>query len=309
MPKRSAILRFLIVIFLTGFLIVSLSNTQAGRELVSLLRVRLGKKIELAPLPKLTAEEVIGQINNYRVSNKLNSLQKSNKLDKAALARMTVIEAYEDFTGELTGVTLENAVRNNGYNYGLVGELEAINFIPGYDLTKYWADDSEAKKLLLEKGLTDVGMALTRSGPNWNVVVILARPLRISPTTKPRAATWGGIELWEAVNKRRKELGVNPLSKKEELCTIASIRLNQLLELGKLDGHAGLEPTLSRSDLSWIREKYNLAEFLVTGYPTPEETVAAWENTLGHRDLLAGGQYVWGCVYAQNTFGVAIVAY
>src|SRR3990172_9927351 len=65
--------------------------------------------------------------------------------------------------------------------------------------------------------------------------------------------TWGGPDLWEAVNRRRRELGVNPLSQRDELCTIASIRLNQLLELGKLDGHEGFSKMPDeRSDLKWI---------------------------------------------------------
>ena len=81
------------------------------------------------------------------------------------------------------------------------------------------------------------------------------------------------------------------------------------MELTKLDGHAGLDPLLNREDLRWIGEKYTLSEFLIVGYPTPPEAIYAWEHTLGHRALMAGGEYVWGCVYAQNTFGVAIAAY
>lgn len=132
-------------------------------------------------------------------------------------------------------------------------------------------------------------------------------------STKPvvtKPANFGGPALWQAVNKRRVELGVNPLSVKEEVCTIASIRLNQLLELGKLDGHAGFSslPT-DRPDLKWIYEKYNLSEFLVSGASSAQNAVDLWENTLGHKELLSGGQYVWGCIYAQNGFGVAIAAY
>lgn len=129
-----------------------------------------------------------------------------------------------------------------------------------------------------------------------------------TPTVKK--INWGGPELWEEVNKRRVLNGVNPLSKKDELCTIAAIRLNQLRELGKLDGHEGFS-TLpeTRPDLKWIFEKYNLAEYLIVGYGTPKETVDAWEHTLGHKSLVAGGEWVWGCVYSQDTFGVAITAY
>ena len=75
---------------------------------------------------------------------------------------------------------------------------------------------------------------------------------------------WGGPELWEAVNNKRVEFGVGPLTTRGELCTIASIRLNELLEMGKLDGHEGFSNLSERrQDLKWIFEKYTLSEFLV----------------------------------------------
>lgn len=121
---------------------------------------------------------------------------------------------------------------------------------------------------------------------------------------------FNGPQLWEAVNKRRKEFGVSGLSQKDELCTIASIRLNELLDLGNLDGHEGFSTlTERRPDLSWIFEKYNISEFLLMGARDENEAVALWENTLGHKKLLTGGEYVWGCIYAQNSFAVAIAAY
>jgi uncharacterized protein YkwD len=135
------------------------------------------------------------------------------------------------------------------------------------------------------------------------------------PTTAPNRpvtqVTWGGPGLWEAVNIKRRELGVNPLQQRDELCTIASIRLNELLELGKLDGHEGFSNMPDRRpDLKSIFEKYStMAEFLAVGGDSPEETVELWENTLGHKKLLEGGEFVWGCIYAQNTFAVAITAY
>lgn len=137
-----------------------------------------------------------------------------------------------------------------------------------------------------------------------------------SPTTKPAVKptpiklVLSGPALWEAVNKRRVEFGVNPLSQRDELCTIASIRLNQILETGKLDGHEGFSKLPeSRPDLKWIFDKYNLSEFLVSGASSPQEAVALWENSLGHKKLLSGGEYSYGCIYAQEGFGVAIAAY
>lgn len=139
--------------------------------------------------------------------------------------------------------------------------------------------------------------------------VSTSRPIATkAPAPKPVA--WGGPDLWTAVNKRRVELGVNQLSQRDEICTIASIRLNQLLELGRLDGHEGFS-TLpeKRPDLKWIYEKYTLTEFLVQGASSAQDAVNLWENTLGHKKLLTGGEYVWGCIYAQNSYGVAITAY
>jgi len=138
------------------------------------------------------------------------------------------------------------------------------------------------------------------------IVYVTPKPASVAKTY-PK---WGGPELWEVVNKRRIEFGVNPMSLREELCTIASIRLNQLLELGKLDGHEGFgKLPEERADVKWIFEKYTLSEFLVSGAKNPTDAVSLWENTLGHKKLLSGGEYSWGCIYAQNSFAVAIAAY
>lgn len=264
-------------------------------------------------VPKhIRAEEVMAQINSYRTENKMTALKRNGALDKAATARIEVIRARDDFSGEITGVTLENSVKNNKYNFSDLGELLAVGTNNESNLIEYWSDEEE-KKILSDKVYRDIGIAVINEGSTDRIEVILGR-LASAPVEKlgsggyPRVA-WGGPELWEMVNKRRVEMGVNPLTRRDELCTIASVRLNQLLDLGKLDGHAGFEPVLDRNDLKWIREKYNMSEFLIVGYLTPTEAVSAWEHTLGHRGLLAGGEYVWGCVYAQNTFGVAIAAY
>lgn len=172
------------------------------------------------------------------------------------------------------------------YYYGLV---------QGYNLAK--ESFEPATNYAVEKQGDDISVS-TSSPDNQTSIVIKQQLL------------WGGPDLWEEVNKRRIELGVNPLSTKSELCTIASIRLNELLDLGTLDGHEGFSNMIDRrEDLKWIFEKYNLTEFLIAGADSPTDAVYLWENTLGHKKLLTGGEYVWGCIYAQNSFGVAITAF
>lgn len=175
-------------------------------------------------------------------------------------------------------------------------------FFVGY--SRGYISGKNDTETLYQKYLSDKVSSITKP-------VATGQPVS-TPTASPRptAANFSGPELWDAINKARVQNGVNHLSVKEEICTIASIRLNQLLELRKLDGHVGFTnmPT-DRPDLKYIFDQYNLSEFLVSDAASAQDAVDLWLNTLGHKELLTGGQYVWGCAYAQNGFGVAIAAY
>lgn len=173
-------------------------------------------------------------------------------------------------------------------------------YVKGYVTGKNSQILADQKYLSQFVSATTKPMTLYTPKPQQPVVVY------VTPAPTPN---WGGPQLWDAVNKRRVQLGVNPLQVKDELCTIASIRLNELLQLGQLDGHAGFSALESRADIKPTFEQYNLSEFLVSGASSPQNAVDLWENTLGHKELLSGGQYVWGCIYAQDGFGVAIAAY
>lgn len=131
-------------------------------------------------------------------------------------------------------------------------------------------------------------------------------PEKAAALQKPKYYT--GPELWEAVNKARLEYGVNMLKQKDILCTIAAIRLGQIRELGKLDGHDGFQGVFDK-----YKDNPNMpnsiSEFLISGYPTADQAVSGWLDTLGHKKLITGGEYVWGCIYAQDGFGVAITGY
>jgi len=127
-----------------------------------------------------------------------------------------------------------------------------------------------------------------------------------TPTPPPKPTYYSGPQLWETVNKSRVEHGVNPLKQLDLLCTIAAIRLNQQLELGTLDNHARFEETVKSVQGA---SKYNVAEFLIKGPETAQKAVDAWLNTLGHAKLMTGGEFIYGCTYAQEGYGVAITAY
>src|SRR3989344_4501392 len=179
-----------------------------------------------------------------------------------------------------------------------------LGYVSGYNIA------SASAQQAVDDLLADLNLQVSSRTNTSTIPSPTPRVVTIQPTQRPFTPNWSGPELWEAVNKRRVELGVNGLGNQSELCTIASIRLNELLELGKLDGHEGFSTLPERrEDLKWIFDKYNISEFLVSGAQSAAEAVSLWENTLGHNKLLTGGEYVWGCTYAQNGFGVAITAY
>jgi len=294
--------------------IIALSTLYYGYKNIPIQKIgeEISQKIYLERnstkfLPDWTVDEILNKINAAREGAGFSKIKINDKLNKSALGRLSVVITEDDYSGSATGLTREVAVKNSGYEAGFIGDLLLTGFFKSNDPISFWSDDKILKASLFHPDFKEVGIAVKNSQDRVNVYVVLVSPKKVTPI--PKKIVWGGPELWQSVNKRRIELGVNPLEKRDELCTLASIRLNQLLELGKLDGHAGFAPLLSRSDLKWIAEKYNVSEYLAAGYQSPQETVTAWETTLGHKSLLAGGEYVWGCVYAQNSFAVAITAY
>lgn len=299
----------MVLLLISGYFAFKGSNLKSIVSDLSQQRIYIQRDQNITFIPDWTAEELLAKINSERVSAGLSILKSGVKLDQSAKVRLSVILSENDVDGSITGLSWEKALNNAGYDANLVGELVLTGFFKTNDPIAFWKNDSTSRGTLLHSDFKDVGIAVKNSTDKVDVYILLASPRKVVKQVVTPKIAWGGIELWNAINKRRVELGVNPLRQTDELCTIASIRLNELLELGKLDGHAGFVPLLERADLKWISEKYNISEYLIQGYPTPTEAVAAWENTLGHKSLLSGGEYVFGCVYAQNTFGVAIAAY
>lgn len=259
-------------------------------------------------------KQILAKINLEREKNKQKALVWNDDLAKAAKTRGLIINILDDYSGTISGLTREKAYDLVNYETSYFGDLYLFIANPNDNFTEEIMKEKTQREIILLEKFTEAGVALAGSGEYSKYYILFGnrRPKTVqtvAPTKTKSKITWGGPELWTAVNNRRVQFGVGQLSRKDELCTIASIRLNQLLDIGKLDGHAGFKPVLDRSDLKWISEKYNISEFLAQGYSSPEETVKGWENTLGHRSLLTGGEFVWGCVYSQNSFAVAITAY
>jgi len=178
-------------------------------------------------------------------------------------------------------------------------------FLAGY--TSGYNSGKNDQGISDEKSLSQFISSTSKPSSVTPKQVINTKVIYVTPAPTPN---WGGPQLWATVNAARVQNGVNPLKVDEGLCTIASIRLNELLQLGSLDNHVGFAALETRTDIKPIFDGFSdVSEFLVSGASSPQNAVDLWYNTLGHKELITGGQYVWGCIYAQNGFGVAITAY
>jgi len=135
------------------------------------------------------------------------------------------------------------------------------------------------------------------------------------PVSSPRLeyanpnATYTGEDLFQAVNRYRKEHGVPELQLHSELCQLSSHRLGEILDLGKLDNHAGFEAYFEDHKVSDMGLS-KVAENLASGYDTAEEAVMGWDSSPPHRTfLLADGSFKYGCTSANLGFAVLIGGY
>lgn len=128
-----------------------------------------------------------------------------------------------------------------------------------------------------------------------------------SPTPPPKYYT--GVQLWAEIQKYRVEHGLPEFRQDNTLCTIASIRVNQLLDAGKLDDHNGFPPLVEKYRESGQLTHHNVAENILSGFATASEAVAGWDSSLGHRALMQDGSFVYGCASANYGFAVLIAAY
>lgn len=112
-----------------------------------------------------------------------------------------------------------------------------------------------------------------------------------------------GEDLFAEVNRYRRENNLGELAKDYHLCYLASFRLNQLLEIGKLDNHKGFDDFNPAEKFKYEIVGENLAQ----GYTTASDTVfKGWAGSPGHHMLLTDARLTLGCTAANRGIAVLI---
>ncbi len=112
-------------------------------------------------------------------------------------------------------------------------------------------------------------------------------------------------ELFVAINNFRQAHSISTVQKHDTLCRIAQTRANQLLELGQLDGHAGM------SDLAHSQQDFDNMGEVISGGVQKQLAVHTvewgWGRSLtGHRESILNKKWTHGCGGIAGLFNVFV---
>ncbi len=303
-PANRLLFRFLpSLIGLSVIAVFLITQPKTALDFKNQILTRLGL---LTPaLPTLQDPPTI--VNAYRQQAKKPALQPNSTLDSlAGLISLTYANAATDEPK----IDLKQLSQLAGYRYSNIAYFALINPTPQFPLDyQKWLSDNQ--KEILSTTYTQIGFSSIYAQNKNNeliLIIILASPSGRggAPAAIPSSTVYTGVDLWNAVQDYRTKHGVPPYRQDSTLCTIASIRLNQQLDLGKLDNHDGFAPLIDRFRKDGTLTYTNVGENLVEGYET---AITAWDGSPGHSALLKDGAYVWGCTAANHGFGVLIAAF
>jgi len=251
--------------------------------------------------------DLTDHLQSLRQQQDLPSLTSNQSLNQAAQIILYDLLSHQSLTPKIQP---EEAVNLYGFDYQTITSFTAI-LPPHQDLSSF----PELDQLVQEHQYTHFGLAQKEdtldSSSGLVFVIILAQPTTNTPaptiTTTPTYYT--GVDLWQEIQLYRRQHGVPEFKQDNTLCTIASIRVNQLLELDKLDDHQGFSPLVEQFRDSGQLTHHNVAENILSGYLTAADAVAGWDSSLGHRSLMQDGSYIYACAAANYGFGVLVAAY
>lgn len=291
----------IIIISLSVLAAFLLSQPQTSSQLYSQIQSKL------QPTPSTSPPNLNYHLDSLRTEKDLPSLISTESLNQTAQIILYDILTHQNLDPVLNP---EDVADLYGFNYQTITSFSAL--LPSnQNLTTF----DHLTELALSSNYTHVGIAQKQDSINSSTglifVIIFAQPQKKSAPTQTVSTPsyYTGVQLWQEIQKYRLEHGVPQFKQDNTLCTIASIRVNQLLELGKLDDHQGFSPLVERFRDSNQLIHHNVAENILSGYLTATEAVAGWDSSLGHRSLMQDGSYVYACAAANYGFGVLIAAY
>lgn len=137
---------------------------------------------------KLTVSGVLNQTNKERVKQGLKALSLNTSLNKSATAKLNDMFTNQYFEHvSPSGVSVSDLVRDEGYEYIVVGENLALgNFGGDIQVVTAWMNSPGHRANILDARFMDIGIAVGRGKYNgkeqWIAVQHFAKPLSSCPS-------------------------------------------------------------------------------------------------------------------------------
>lgn len=117
--------------------------------------------------------------------------------------------------------------------------------------------------------------------------------------------TFTGQEVFDRVNRYRTDNGLNEVKLDDRLCNNLAQRY--------FDIKQGIEENVAHAKFDeWVKKNvpsnFSVGEDFASGQ-TVEDLIKAWEGSPGHRLSLLNKDYIYGCAYASEGYGIMILGY
>lgn len=305
----------------TGLCIVLLSLLGYAVQTEGRLPFQFSSDRLSSALPNMTApaeikpEELQERLNSERAANGLEPLESDTSLQKAArflsleMEDSQALEIPDDVKPYLASVStsLPNQIETFAVFFSGLAGIEQFEPVASSSATQ-------------DPSFTRVGIAVREAefqNTEGQLVVVMVSPdfsntyeqsgqAALPPTVSEQPPSYTGEDLWQAVQNYRRAQNLPEFTQSNELCTVASIRVNELLELGKLDNHDGFD---ARSEQFFERNPTwtSINENLASGYQTAVQVVEwGWDQSLGHKALIQSREFPSACTAANRGFAVLI---
>ncbi len=129
-----------------------------------------------ALMASITPERIISLTNAERNRAGLDSLYSSDRLTQAANAKAQAILDSQTFDHTINGKKFSSWIKATGYQYYLVGENLAMDFITAEGVTKAWLASPEHRANILNDEYNETGVGVAEgkfAGQNTIIVVQL----------------------------------------------------------------------------------------------------------------------------------------
>jgi len=114
-------------------------------------------------IPTFTAQDILEETNNYRVSSSLPILEENYVLDIAAAQKLQDMLQNQYFAHvSPSGISPWHWFEVNGYQYTFAGENLAIGFIDAQSTVQAWIDSPSHRQNLVDANYKQIGVAVAQ---------------------------------------------------------------------------------------------------------------------------------------------------